>query len=115
MSRGGSTHVVLRAAKRCEPVYKKIAATIKESPWTVLDETGWHVGGKNAWPSRPTPPCVARCHLSSQDQRGQRNLRAALVEPQGRPVDLPPASRSRCHQLAWRVGDALRRHPPQSL
>jgi transposase len=49
LSRGGSTHVVLRAAKRCEPVYTSILETIKESSWTVLDETGWHVGGKNAW------------------------------------------------------------------
>jgi transposase len=49
LSRGGSTQVVLRAAKRCEPVYTKICETIKESPWTVLDETGWHVGGNNAW------------------------------------------------------------------
>jgi transposase len=49
LSRGGSTHVVLRAAKRCEPVYTSICETIKESPWTVLDETGWHVGGENAW------------------------------------------------------------------
>lgn len=49
LSRGGSTHVVLRAARRCEPVYAGICETIKESPWTVLDETGWHVGGNNAW------------------------------------------------------------------
>jgi transposase len=49
LSRGGSTHVVLRAARRCEPVYTSLCETIKESPWTVLDETGWHVGGKNAW------------------------------------------------------------------
>jgi transposase len=49
LSRGGSVHVVLRAARRCEPVYKNICETIKASPWTVLDETGWHVGGKNAW------------------------------------------------------------------
>jgi transposase len=49
LSRGGSTHVVLRAARRCEPVYTSICDTIKQSPWTVLDETGWHIGGKNAW------------------------------------------------------------------
>src|SRR5213595_3391298 len=49
LSRGGSTHVVLRTAKRCEPVYTSICETIKKSPWTVLDETGWHVGGKNTW------------------------------------------------------------------
>lgn len=49
LTRGGSTHVVLRAAKRCEPVYASIAKSIKESPWSVLDETGWHVGGHNSW------------------------------------------------------------------
>jgi transposase len=49
LSRGGSTHVVLRAAKRCEPVYRNICETIKAAPWTVLDETGWHVGGDKAW------------------------------------------------------------------
>jgi transposase len=49
LSRGGSTHVVLRAARRCEPVYASICQTVQASPWTVLDETGWHVGGQNAW------------------------------------------------------------------
>lgn len=49
LSRGGSTHVVLRAARRCEPVYTNLCDTIKQSPWTVLDETGWHIGGHNAW------------------------------------------------------------------
>jgi transposase len=49
LSRGGSTHVVLRAAKRCEPVYTNICETIKASPWTVPDETSWHVGGSKAW------------------------------------------------------------------
>jgi len=49
LSRGGSTHVVLRAARRSEPVYAAICQTVKEAPWTVLDETGWHVGGKSAW------------------------------------------------------------------
>jgi transposase len=49
LSRGGSTHVVLRAARRCEPVYTNICNTIKAAPWTALDETGWHVGGHKAW------------------------------------------------------------------
>jgi transposase len=49
LSRGGSTHVVLRAARRCEPVYQNICDTIQQSPWTVLDETGWHVGGGKSW------------------------------------------------------------------
>jgi transposase len=46
---GGSAHVILRAAKRCEPLYATICAMVKESDWVVPDETGWHVGGHNAW------------------------------------------------------------------
>jgi transposase len=49
LSRGGSTHVVLRAARRSEPVYAAICETVKQAPWVVPDETGWHVGGANAW------------------------------------------------------------------
>jgi transposase len=46
---GGSTQVVLRAARRCEPVYAQICQTVAAGNWTVLDETGWHVGGLSAW------------------------------------------------------------------
>lgn len=46
---GGSTHVILRAARRCELVYANICETMAASPWNVLDETGWHVGGLPAW------------------------------------------------------------------
>jgi transposase len=49
LSRGGSTHVVLRAGRRCEPVYRSLCDQVQAAPWTALDETGWHVGGKNAW------------------------------------------------------------------
>ncbi len=49
LSRGGSTHVVLRAGRRAAPVYEAIGQTIRQAPWTVLDETGWHVGGQKAW------------------------------------------------------------------
>jgi transposase len=49
LSRGGSTHVVLRAGRRCEPLYTSLCDQVQAAPWTVLDETGWHVGGKNAW------------------------------------------------------------------
>jgi transposase len=49
LSRGGSTHVVLRAARRTEPVYAKICDAVRQAPWVVPDETGWHVGGVNAW------------------------------------------------------------------
>jgi transposase len=49
LSRGGSTHVVLRAARRAEPVYQAICDTVHEAPWTSLDETGWHIGGHKGW------------------------------------------------------------------
>jgi transposase len=49
LSRGGSTHVVLRSARRAEPVYAAIAQRVRQAPWNVLDETGWHVGGRSAW------------------------------------------------------------------
>jgi transposase len=49
LSRGGSTHVVLRAARRAEPVYACIRQTLQKAPWVAPDETGWHVGGQKAW------------------------------------------------------------------
>lgn len=49
LSRGGSTHVVLRAARRAEPIYQSICDTVKQASVVVPDETGWHVGGHKAW------------------------------------------------------------------
>ncbi len=49
LSRGGSVQTVLRAGRRCQPVYDKICATVKQADWVVPDETGWHVGGHKAW------------------------------------------------------------------
>src|SRR5262249_31838585 len=46
---GGSVHTVLRAARRCEPVYAAICHAVGRSGRVVLDETGWHGGGHNAW------------------------------------------------------------------
>jgi transposase len=46
---GGSAHTVLRAGRRCEPVYATICRTIAGSAWVVPDETGWRVGGYPAW------------------------------------------------------------------
>jgi transposase len=46
---GGSTHVILRAARRCEPVYATLCERVADSDWTVLDETGWRVGGHPGW------------------------------------------------------------------
>ena len=49
LSQGGSVHTVLRAGRRCQGVYDKICATVKQSDWVVPDETGWRVGGGPAW------------------------------------------------------------------
>jgi hypothetical protein len=49
LSRGGSVHTVLRAARRCEPVYESIRQTVGQSDSVVPDETGWRVGGHPAW------------------------------------------------------------------
>ena len=49
LTRGGSAHVILRAARRCEPVYASICQSVRQSDWVVPDETGWHVSGLPAW------------------------------------------------------------------
>jgi transposase len=49
ISRGGSTHVVLRCARRAEPLYQSICETVRTAPWAAADETGWRVGGLSAW------------------------------------------------------------------
>src|SRR5262245_48243783 len=47
---GGSAHTILRAARRCEPLYATICQAVGTSDRVAVDETGWHVGGHNAWP-----------------------------------------------------------------
>lgn len=49
LSRGGSAHTILRAARRCEPVYTKLCKALPKAKWVVLDETGWRKGGWSAW------------------------------------------------------------------
>lgn len=49
LTRGGSVHAVLRAGRRCAPIYQAICRSIRQSPWVVPDETGWRVGGLSAW------------------------------------------------------------------
>jgi transposase len=49
LTRGGSVYAVLRAGRRCEPVYESICRSVRRSPWVVPDETGWRVGGLPAW------------------------------------------------------------------
>ena len=49
LSRGGSVHTVLRAAKRCQPLYEEIQNEIQTSEVLWPDETGWRVGGQSSW------------------------------------------------------------------
>jgi transposase len=49
LTRGGSAHVVLRAGRRCRPIYQAIRRSVRRSAWVVPDETGWRVGGLLAW------------------------------------------------------------------
>ena len=49
LTRGGSAHVVLRAGRRCQPIYDAICRSVRRSAWVVPDETGWRVGGLLAW------------------------------------------------------------------
>jgi transposase len=49
LSRGGSAQAVLRAGRRSQGVYDQLAASVRNSPWAVPDETGWKVGGRPAW------------------------------------------------------------------
>src|SRR5262249_37898320 len=46
---GGSTHIVLRAARRCAPIYEQICQAAAAADWNALDETSWRVGGQLAW------------------------------------------------------------------
>ena len=49
VARATSAHSVIRTGRRCEPAYEEIRSAVKASPWVVPDETGWRVGGRNAW------------------------------------------------------------------
>lgn len=49
LTRGGSAQVILRAGNRCEPLYGEIEGSVRASPYVVPDETGWRVGGNQAW------------------------------------------------------------------
>lgn len=49
VSRGGVVQAMLRAARRCTPVYRAIAAAMPRQTQLSPDETGWRVGGRSAW------------------------------------------------------------------
>jgi len=49
LTRGGVTHVILRAGRRCVGTYHALQAVVRKAEWVVPDETGWRIGGASAW------------------------------------------------------------------
>jgi transposase len=49
VTRGGLVHAVHRAARRAQPTYAALCATVRGSPVVTPDETGWKVGGHLQW------------------------------------------------------------------
>lgn len=49
LSRSGSVQAMLRAARRCQPIYHAIVRAMPRQQAISPDETGWRIGGKLAW------------------------------------------------------------------
>ncbi len=49
INRSTSARSIARTAIQCEPAYQEIRASIRGSPRVRPDETGWRIGGVNAW------------------------------------------------------------------
>ncbi len=72
ITRSGVCQAMLRAARRAEPLYQQILASVAVAPWLVPDETGWRVGGLGEWMIGVATP-TATVYLVS----GQRGYDAA--------------------------------------
>jgi transposase len=49
LTRGASAQINGRAGIRSEPEYRQLPASVRTSKQLAVDETGWRVGGHNAW------------------------------------------------------------------
>jgi transposase len=49
LSRGGSSQVVSRVARKCDPTYQQILESVRGSPRVRADETGWRIAGRLGW------------------------------------------------------------------
>jgi transposase len=61
----GVCGVLLRATRRCEPIYRRILASVPQAPWIVPDETGWRIGGKMAWMHGFVTPLATVYHVAA--------------------------------------------------
>jgi transposase len=60
----GACQAMQRAARRCEPIYQRILASVPQSPWIVPDETGWRIGGRMAWMHGYVTPAATVYHVA---------------------------------------------------
>jgi len=49
LTRGGSAQAILRAGRRCRPIYDGLRQKLRAARRVTLDETGWRIGGLPAW------------------------------------------------------------------
>jgi transposase len=49
IARSTSVRSILRTAERCEPAHQQLRTDLRAASEVAPDETGWRVGGRNAW------------------------------------------------------------------
>ena len=49
LSRSGSVQAMMRAARRCRPIYQALVRAMPQQKTITPDETGWRIGGRLAW------------------------------------------------------------------
>ena len=49
LSRGGSVQTMMRAARRCQPIYQALVRAMPTQEVVTPDETGWRIAGLLAW------------------------------------------------------------------
>ncbi|MCI0746870.1 MAG: IS66 family transposase [Verrucomicrobia subdivision 3 bacterium] len=72
IARATSVRSLSRTARRVEPAYEDLRLAVRRSDWVVPDETGWRVGGRNAWLHAFVSP-TATCY-----EIGDRSAEIAL-------------------------------------
>ncbi len=74
----GVCQVILRTARRCQPIYQRILDSVPQAPWIVPDETGWRVGGHLAWMHGFVTPTATVYHVAQG--RGYEVAESILTE-----------------------------------
>lgn len=126
VARATSARSLKRTARRCVPTGRQIRARIRAGPWVVPDETGWRVGGKNAWLHVAVGPQATwygisphRSHHPLANLLGP-NWEGVLVHDGWSPYDQLPHVRHqqclahllrRCHELLETATRAAVRFP----